>query len=87
MECNDVRKGLRVQISASLTSDGGLLVAPTHLRARGPGKIGKVNGYVPGHGGDVWWVEHDDGTIGAYCFNEFEPEPLRETVRSIRATH
>ena len=33
---------------------------------------GSINGVVGGMGGDVYWVEHEDGTRGAYCFDEFE---------------
>jgi len=35
---------------------------------------GKINGVVGGMGGDVYCVEHDDGTRGSYCFDEFELE-------------
>jgi hypothetical protein len=52
----------------------GFLVAERHLRARRTNAVGVVMGYVPGHGGDVWWVQHhDDGTVGAYLDSEFEP--------------
>lgn len=33
---------------------------------------GSINGVVGGMGGDVYWVEHEDSTRGAYCFDEFE---------------
>jgi hypothetical protein len=35
---------------------------------------------VPGHGGDVWFVLHEDGTVGAYSFTEMEPIPAREEL-------
>ncbi|MEK7151426.1 MAG: hypothetical protein AAB784_01780 [Patescibacteria group bacterium] len=57
----------------SLESTMGLLVARKHLDARQPNKEGEVKGWVPGHGGDVWWVAHNDETVGAYSFEEFEP--------------
>lgn len=32
---------------------------------------GRYTGYVPGAGGDVWWIEHkDENVVGAYCLNE-----------------
>jgi hypothetical protein len=37
--------------------------------------VGKIKGVVGGMGGDVYWVDHDDGARGAYCFDEFELEP------------
>jgi hypothetical protein len=48
----------------------GMLVAPRHLTARRPHALGTLLGYVPGHGGDVWWVQHKDGQIGAYSLTE-----------------
>ena len=32
--------------------------------------VGRYVGFVPGAGGDAWWVEHENKTIGAYMFNE-----------------
>ena len=72
MELSQVKAGIRVEVTR-LGSAKGLIVSPTHLRARRIGACGEVVGWVPGHGGDVWWVEQDDGMIGAYCFDEFEP--------------
>jgi hypothetical protein len=36
------------------------------------GVEGTVTGYVPGHGGDAWWVQHDDGSVAAYWYPELE---------------
>jgi hypothetical protein len=38
---------------------------------RAVGKIGTVLNYVPGRGGDVWFVQQDNG-VAAYCFTELE---------------
>lgn len=47
----------------------GFFVKPHHIDARKPvGTPGKYNGIVPGGGGDLWWVLHEDGSIGAYCY-------------------
>jgi len=68
---NRYQSGLRVRITKDEGTTG-LMIAPKNLEARGVDKIGVVTGYVPGHGGDVWWVRHDDGSVGAYVFTEFE---------------
>lgn len=72
MELNDIKTGLKVKIT-KIEDTEGMLVAKKHLDARELGAIGMVMGYVPGHGGDVWWVKHGNGTIGAYTFDEFDP--------------
>lgn len=41
-----------------------------HLEARKPGAKGFYKDWVPGAGGDVWWVEHEDGTTAAYMYDE-----------------
>jgi len=78
MDCNSIKPGLRVSITRLETTTG-ILVKPNHLEVRRVGAVGAVMSYVPGHGGDVWWVQHD-GTdeVGAYMFTEFEPAP--ETI-------
>jgi len=48
----------------------GFLVHERHLDARKPNTNGEYQGWVPGAGGDVWWVKHEDGTIGAYMYDE-----------------
>jgi hypothetical protein len=73
MNCNEVKDGLRVKIT-KLGETRGMLINPRHLDVRAEGKKGVVSGYVAGHGGDVWWVRHDSGSVGAYMFTEFEPE-------------
>jgi hypothetical protein len=36
--------------------------------------------HVPGHGGDVWWVRHEDsGNVGAYGCDEMEPLEASES--------
>jgi hypothetical protein len=73
MNCNQVKTGLRVK-TTELDRTAGMMINPRHLNCRRCGVTGTVEGYVPGHGGDVWWVRHDgSGEIGAYCFNELEP--------------
>ena len=52
----------------------GYMVHPKHINARKLGAIGIVKNWVPGHGGDVWFVQHsnDSNDIGAYTFTELE---------------
>lgn len=43
-------------------------------------RLGSTDGMGIGHGGDVYWVRHDDGEIAAYCFDEFELAPDPPTL-------
>lgn len=40
--------------------------------ARKQGAKGSIWGVVGGAGGDLYWVDHEDGTRASYCFTEFE---------------
>ena len=71
MELDDVRVGLRVEVK-KLGDTRGMLIQKEHLDIRKLGVKGTIVGYIPGHGGDLWWIRHDDGTVGAYVFDEFE---------------
>jgi len=79
MQCKDVKEGLRVRIG-KLGSTEGYMVVDHHLKCRREGATGRLGWYVPGHGGDVWWVAHDDGTTGAYAYDEFDPIVEEKTV-------
>lgn len=80
MNCNDAKHGLKVK-TTELRDTGGMFVAAKHLLCRTAGISGTVQAYVPGHGGDVWFVSHD-GTddVGAYAYNEFEPVDCRKEL-------
>jgi hypothetical protein len=69
-DVNEIKEGLRVKTVMALGNTKGMFIKQEYLNARQPNKEGTVLGYVAGHGGDVWWVEHDDGMVGAYVFNE-----------------
>jgi hypothetical protein len=73
MELKEVKVGLRIKVTR-LGDTRGMMIKKHHLDIRTVGVKGKVIGHVPGHGGDVWWVRHHDGNIGAYVFDEFEKE-------------
>lgn len=59
---------VRTEINPS-ESGNAFLVSSKHQNARKSSE-GTYKGYVPGCGGDVWWVEHEDGSVGAYLTNE-----------------
>ena len=60
------------RVYATAIDQTGLLVGRRHLDAMKVGVEGTVTGYVPGHGGDAWWVQHDDGSVAAYWYPELE---------------
>ena len=70
MDVNEIKPGLMVKV---VCDDGtqGMIINPDILACRKVGKQGIVKSYVPGHGGDVWFVQQDNG-IAAYCFTEIE---------------
>lgn len=74
MELNEVKPGIRIRTSERLRGTEGMMIRRKYLQARRPGTIGTVKGWVPGHGGDVWWIEHEDGAVAAYCYDEFAPD-------------
>jgi hypothetical protein len=52
----------------------GFCVNPKHIEARKPvGTKGMYAGVVPGAGGDLFWVTHDDGSVAAYAQTELQP--------------
>lgn len=76
MDCDKVEPGLRV-VTGNLETTKGMLIVPAALKRRRSGAHGVVGPYVAGHGGDVWWVQHDDGTTAPYMFTELEKEDGR----------
>ena len=74
MNCDDVRPGIRVK-TTKLESTDGMMIHSSHLTVRQEGIVGTVKNYVPGHGGDVLFVQHDNSTdVGTYCYTELELE-------------
>lgn len=59
MDCNCVKTGLRIRTSKVLGQTTGMLISQKILGNRSPNTPGTVYSYVPGHGGDVWYVVHD----------------------------
>lgn len=64
-------EGEVVQTADKLSSTDGMLIAQKYLDQRQANAMGTLKSYVPGHGGDVWFVEHINGEIAAYAVNEF----------------
>ncbi|WP_297653754.1 hypothetical protein [Hydrogenophaga sp.] len=66
-------KGTKFRTKAELETDtDGFLVKSTYTADRTPNIEVTYYGWVPGAGGDIWWMEHEDGTIQAYCYTELE---------------
>lgn len=70
---SNLEYGVQVKTNKHLFDTRGILIAQKHLDVRTPNKKGFVTGWVPGHGGDVWWVMHRDNTVGVYATKEFTP--------------
>ena len=73
MKLEDVKPGIKIKTNKNLNSTKGMLIKQPFLDQRESNKEGMVYTYVPGHGGDVWWIRHRDGSLAPYVFDEFEP--------------
>ncbi len=74
MKPEDIKVGLRVRVG-KLGSTEGMLINYRRLNGRLEGATGMVKHAVPGHGGEVWIIEQDDGNVSAYSYLELEHEP------------
>lgn len=63
--------GTAVKTYSVLDVTTGFLVAKRHLDARRSDGQGVVVGIAAGHGGDVYFVQHDEA-VAAYGFWEFD---------------
>lgn len=78
-----LENGTKIKTNPTLGSTRGMMIYGGNLARRKPAADGVITGVVPGHGGDVYWVRHDDGSgaeaiLAAYSFTEFE---LAETEK------
>lgn len=66
--------GTRIRTHDVIDGNAGILVKKKYLNARRVSTEGNIAGFVPGHGhgGDVYWVVHDDDTVAVYGWEEFE---------------
>lgn len=72
MNLRDIKTGMRVTSAPELRGTAGMLVARAELDARRPNTPGVIVGMYPGHGGDLWAVRHEDGSVAAYMYSELE---------------
>lgn len=70
-----LKEGTRIVTHSTLEDTTGLWLPQQYLDSRAPSVQGTISGVVPGYGGDVYWVRHDDGTSAVYCWTDFELEP------------
>lgn len=65
--------GTVVRTHPTLESSVGMNVAPCFISRRQANAFGVIQCVAPGHGGDVYMVEHADSAVWApYCWSEFE---------------
>ena len=67
-----LESGVVVHTHQTLEDTRGLIAPPSLLANRREDADGVIDGIVPGHGGDVYWVKHADTKRAPYCFTEFE---------------
>ncbi len=68
-----IKIGMTVR-TTKLDSTDGLFVKQEILDRRQEGKVGTIVGLVSGHGGDAWFILHQDNSMAAYWFTEFKNE-------------
>lgn len=73
-------RGTKIVTDKTLGSTAGILVKDEYLANRRPSAKGTILGFVPGHGGDIYWVQHEDESIAAYGWMEFDYDPDIPTV-------
>lgn len=64
--------GIRIHTHKALETTMGMVAPPSALANRRADADGVLDGIVPGHGGDVYWVKHPGDKRALYCFTEFE---------------
>lgn len=71
MNCDEVSPGIRVKVTKLGTADG--MIVPAYYKMnRRKQAIGFVTSAIPGHGGEVWFVKHQDDKVAPYSFDELE---------------
>jgi len=72
MREGEVEIGMEVRI-VEIKPAFGYAASAKHLKARRMGDTGIVIEMIPGHGGEVFAVRHNDDSIAVYRHDEFEP--------------
>lgn len=66
-------EGIKICTHKTLYPITGMLIKQEYLDRRRPSTSGTIKGFVAGHGGDIYWVEHEnDKSISVYGWMEFE---------------
>ena len=69
---NGAHIGQRVRTRDQLGTTEGMLAHPAYIQNRRPGALGTVSQIVPGHGGEVWVVTHEDNVKAVYSIDEMD---------------
>jgi hypothetical protein len=69
-DVSKMKKGMNCLVTKPGTTKG-MIVKQEYIDRREVGKEVVVLDYVPGHGGDVWFVKQDNG-IAVYTFSELD---------------
>ena len=72
MSMHQLKAGLPVMTAPEIGSLQGTGLATESLQNRQSCAPGVVTGFHPEHRGDVWLVDHGDGRIAAYHFEELK---------------
>jgi hypothetical protein len=74
MNIDHIEPNLKIKTINTLNPTSGMLIKQHYLDNRKPNEPGTVLGYVSGHGGDVWWIQHTHAhDVAPYWVHEFEP--------------
>ena len=68
------QQGTELKIKARIAPNSRckhFFVAQKHIDCRKPNATGKFLGWIPGGGGDLWWIQHNEtNDVGAYLYKE-----------------
>lgn len=68
----------------NVVQEHSFLINKSRNNVRRPGALGLLRGFLSGHGGDVYWVQHQDGTVGPYGWWEFDYPDKRALIEPAR---
>jgi len=74
MDLAKIVEGMSIRTHDRLGTTAGMIVHHSYLDARRAGQKGKLLTWVPGHGGDVWLIEHEGGQQAVYAYTEFSAD-------------
>lgn len=62
----------KIVTHAKLDTPRGMVASAKYLTTRKESAPATIGHPVMGHGGDVYFATHEDGTEAVYCYTEFE---------------